>query len=135
MRSIETMDSDEAARLVDIVVELARSDGGNPVVVSVYGAHGLQIAYRCMDGALPSSTDVAPAKANTVYRDAAPTSGYPAGWQPGNWAVSNMTAFGGGIPVPHPQTGAQVGSLGVSGRSEVDDEVLALRAIKALWDQ
>jgi uncharacterized protein GlcG (DUF336 family) len=133
MRTITTLDSDEAWRLVNLVVEFAASDGGRPVVVSVYGADGLHLAYRYMDHALPASTAVAPAKANTAYRDAMATSGYPPGWQPANWAATNMTSFGGGVPVIAPETGIQVGSVGVSGRSEADDEALAHRAIAALW--
>lgn len=112
---------DHALRIVNLVVNEARRDGGKPIAVTVVGADGRRIASASMDGVMPVSIGLAENKAYTAIQGQRPTLEWEEMKLDGrNFTDPRFTCFGGGVPimedVPTAVTGENIGAIGVSGR-------------------
>lgn len=129
-------------RLCDVtrmaaVAELEARRLGVPVCIAFCDGAGTALLFHRMEGALPASVTLAPAKAWTAaaYRmgtDAlgalTAAGGMLAGLGP---AGGPIVPFGGGLPI---RAGAAVlGAIGISGGSVEEDMQIARKAIAAHW--
>ncbi|HYM51152.1 MAG TPA: heme-binding protein [Candidatus Limnocylindrales bacterium] len=135
MRAIPSIDQAEAHRLLDRGLELARSDGGKPVVIALTDHAGDLMAFSRMDGAPVRSIRLAINKAYTAARVLATTQDLAARLREAGRDVlvytdPAFTLFPGGTPVWH--GGPVIGAVGISGRSAEDDQGLADRIAAAL---
>jgi uncharacterized protein GlcG (DUF336 family) len=109
---------------------------GVPVNVSVLDAGGLPIAFLRMPGAPLHSISISEDKAYTAVSFGLPTSAWAAELKQHSEAVRQgllqrprMVMFGGGVPIV--LDGVLAGAIGVSGASEVQDEMCARAGMEA----
>ncbi|WP_312794787.1 heme-binding protein [Tianweitania sp.] len=113
---------------------------GIPVCIAVVDAGGGQILFHRMEGSLPASAQLAPAKAWTAaaYRMGSDELGRKA--QPGGmlFGVGHVggsqdgcrpVLFGGGIPCR--ARGTVIGAIGISGGTVDEDMIIARQALNA----
>jgi glc operon protein GlcG len=129
MRSISTIDYEEATRAVDLIVEQA-VQMKKAIVVAVADCHGELVAFARMDAAPISSIVIAMNKAWTAARVGKPTKEigekvrHPEkGHDISYYGDPRFVGWGGGIPVM--QNGEVVGAVAVSGLSSNEDAALA----------
>jgi uncharacterized protein GlcG (DUF336 family) len=116
MRNLNTVDLAEARKIIKIVTDVARNDGGEPVVVAVAGADGNTVSLDCMDGAMPASIAVAMNKAYTAVMAKRDTIVFQnGGTDAANFTDPRMTSFAGGVLLKDAH-GNIIGSVAVSGR-------------------
>lgn len=130
MRTVPTIDLQEARRIVDQGLELAAADGGQPVVIAVTDHGGELVAFARMDGAPLRSVRLAINKAYTAARTLTTTHELArrlsdAGRDVLVYGDLAFTLFPGGAPVR--SQGAVTGAVGISGRSADEDQILADR--------
>jgi glc operon protein GlcG len=135
MTTIGKVSSTEALKLIEHVVK-ETSTAGKSVVVAVAGPEGELISFIRMDDANPASAIIAPNKAYTAARQRKFTRELGKKMQdenlsPAYWGDDRITGFGGGVPII--QEGKVIGGIGVSGLSSLEDEELAVAAIKAVY--
>ncbi len=118
--------------------ELARR--GRAAVVAVADAHGELIYLVRLDGAPPSSIQIAANKAWTAARERTPTreTGQAArdpdtGFDIAYYGDPRYVGWGGGVPVV--VDGSVVGSVAVSGLPELEDMELAEIGVAAIIAQ
>lgn len=125
---------DDARLLIDAVLAAADEDPGSPVSVAVVDTEGELVAFVRQDGASHIARSMARRKAYTAARLGGDTltlgkvlaeSGVVLGT-----LDPEFSGFAGGLCIR--RDGKVVGALGVSGRSEDDDEALAKRGMQAL---
>lgn len=119
------------AKAIEEVVKINKH-----IAVAVAGPEGELISFLRMDGANAASSQIAQSKAYTSARDCKSTKEQGefmrnANREQGYWADVRITGFGGGLPII--QNGKVIGSIGVSGLSEEEDERVADAAIKAVY--
>ena len=127
MQDLMSLDLEQAKLIADKIFRFAKDDGLAPVCIVVADFSGNPLVVYTMDGCPPASITVAMAKAYTVSRTRTDTIEYGLRnhFDVANWADSRMTAFGGGVVVKSPFSGFYTGSVGVSGRSQEEDHILA----------
>ncbi|MFD2174265.1 GlcG/HbpS family heme-binding protein [Rhodobacter lacus] len=110
---------------------------GVPVCVALCDAAGDALLFHRMEGALPASVTLAPAKARTAARYRMGTEDLGALCAPGGMleglgaAESGLVLFGGGLPI---RAGAAVlGAIGISGGTVAEDMQIARAAIAGHW--
>jgi glc operon protein GlcG len=135
MNTIGKVGSAEALQLINHVVQEA-NNLGKAIVVAVAGPEGELIAFIRMDDVNAGSGVIAPNKAYTAARQRKFTREIGKKIQdenisPAYWGDDRITGFGGGVPIL--QDGKVIGGIGVSGLSSLEDEALALAAIKAVF--
>jgi glc operon protein GlcG len=135
MTTIGKVSSAEALQLITHVVNAA-DNVGKSVVVAVTGPEGELISFIRMDDANAGSGVIAPNKAYTAARQRKFTRELGKKMQeenvsPAYWGDDRITGFGGGVPIF--QNGKVIGGIGVSGLSSLEDEELAVAAIKAVF--
>jgi glc operon protein GlcG len=135
MNTIGKVSSAEALQLIAHVVKEA-DNAGKSVVVAVAGPEGELISFIRMDDANAGSSVIAPNKAYTAARQRKFTREIgkkikDENVSPAFWGDDRITGFGGGVPIV--QQGKVIGGIGVSGLSSLEDEELALAAIKAVY--
>jgi glc operon protein GlcG len=135
MRTTQTLEYSEAARIINAVIAKARGDG-QPVVVAVADPHGELIALARMDGVAVTSVRVAANKAYTAARARKPTkaigdkSRHPEqGFDIAYYGDRRFVGWGGGVPVW--KDGELVGAVAVSGLTADEDAALATLGIEA----
>src|SRR5688572_8674524 len=106
------------------------------VAVAVCGPEGELISFLRMDGASAAASVIAQNKAYTAARDRKSTremGEFMNGQHrpPAFWGDIGITGFGGGLPIIF--SGKVIGSIGVSGLSEEEDERIANAAIKNVF--
>jgi uncharacterized protein GlcG (DUF336 family) len=150
MKTLLSIDINDARRLVDTVIQIATDDGGKPVSVAVVDACGDPLLGHRMDGASADSYLIAHAKAETAMRGRKDTVeiGHINGDEPDDWvpgpptglrddlnrrAAANprFVSWAGGVCIWSRQ-GDDVAALAVSGRDQLEDHALAKGAI-ARW--
>jgi len=135
MNTIGKVCSAEALQLVAHVVNEAGS-AGKAVVAAVVGPEGELISFIRMDDANAGSGTIAQNKAYTAARQRKFTREIGQKMQdenvsPAYWGDDRITGFGGGVPIV--QQGKVIGGMGVSGLTSLEDEALAVAAIKAVF--
>jgi len=135
MNTIGKVSSAEALQLIAHVVKAA-DHAGKSVVVAVAGPEGELISFIRMDDANAGSSIIAPNKAYTAARQRKFTRELGKKMQdenlsPAYWGDERITGFGGGVPIV--QQGKVIGGIGVSGLTSLEDEELAVAAIKAVF--
>lgn len=135
MHTIGKVSSAEALQLITHVVQEA-AQAGKAVVVAVVGPEGELISFIRMDDANAGSGTIAPNKAYTAARQRKFTREVGKKMQdenvsPAYWGDDRITGFGGGVPII--QQGKVIGGIGVSGLTSLEDEELAVNAIKVVY--
>jgi len=130
IRTISTIDLNEARHIVDEGIRIASTDGGKPVVVAVSDHNGDLVAFSRMDGAPVRSVTIATNKAYTAARTASSTTTLAKRLKDEGRDVlvygdPRFSLFPGGTPVRHGET--VIGAVGISGRSAEEDQQLADR--------
>ena len=96
-----------------------------PMSIAIVGNDGQLIYFKRMDGALPISIDLAPAKAYSAYSLRMTTEKLKTLTEPGEMlygldkSCENIVIFGGGIPLKF--NSEVIGAVGVSGGSVQED--------------
>ncbi len=129
MRSIKTIEYEEARQIVDaIVAEVVKTGGAG--VVAVTDPHGELIAFARMDGAPVSSIRIAMNKAYSAARERKTTeeigrkARHPEkGFEIAYFGDERFVGWGGGVPVW--RGGGVVGAVAVSGLPQAEDIRLA----------
>ena len=137
MNIIGKVSSAEALQLAAHVVKEA-ANAGKSVVVAIAGPEGELITFIRMDEVNAASGIIAPNKAYTAARQRKLTREVGKKMKdenisPAYWGDDRITGFGGGVPIL--QDGKVIGGIGVSGLSSLEDEELAVAAIKAVYGQ
>ena len=126
---------DDARVAVDAVLRAAAETAGAPIVVAVTDADGELIAYARMDGAGHVSRSMAVRKAYTSAKVGLDSGAYgermrDAGIDLALLGDPNLCGFAGAVCVR--ADGMVVGAIGVSGRTEEEDEELARAGERAI---
>lgn len=131
MRTIQTIDSAQARRLLDHGLDVATRDGGKPVVIAISDHNGDLVVFSRMDGAPVRSVRLAMNKAYTAARVLSTTEELAgrlkqAGRDVLVYTDPAFTLFPGGAPI---RAGADtvIGAVGISGRTAEEDQALADR--------
>ncbi len=137
MRSLVTLDRSDAQRALDAMRDLLLREGG-AAVIAVADAHGDVIALERLDGASPSSIQIAMNKAWTAAREGVRT--YDIGqrikgprenaFDIAYYGDARYIGWGGGVPVFI--DGRVVGSVAVSGLPELEDQRVADVGVAAI---
>lgn len=127
---------DEAFALADGARQVALADGGPPVAIAVADPDGMLIVVLRMDGSSSLAVTVAINKAITSGRLGTSSSDVGAmlvrpGQELASFGDPRLTGFIGGVPVLD-ESGVPVGGIGVSGRTEEEDEKLASAGLDQL---
>ena len=123
---------DDAKQLLAAAEEKARQNSWE-VVIAVLNDGGRIIAVHRMDGARPGNDDIALAKANTSTMTCRPSAVWER-WIENDhkaYATFPLLAAAGGLPII--VDGHLVGAMGVSGVKAVEDEQIAMHAIKTVF--
>lgn len=104
-----------------------------PVSIAIIGNDGKLVCFNRMDGALPISIELAPAKAYTAYSLRMTTEKLKTLTEPGEMlygldtSCDKIVVFGGGIPIKF--NDEVIGAVGVSGGSVEEDIEVAKSAV------
>ena len=134
--SAETITLEAAARGIEAA--LAKSEElGVTMNITVLDVGANLKAFVRMDDAMLGSLDISMKKAKTAVLFNGPSSGLGAISQPGGVVYGieesngGLVTFGGGFPL-HNADGKLIGSIGVSGSSVANDEIVAKAGVDAL---
>jgi glc operon protein GlcG len=135
MYTIDKVSSKEAHQLVANAFAEAEKINKH-IAIAIAGPEGELISFLRMDGASPAASKIAQNKAYTAARDRKTTRQMgeymkEKGRPPAFWGDLGITGFGGGIPIIH--NDKIIGSIGISGLSEDEDERIANTAIQAVY--
>jgi glc operon protein GlcG len=135
MYQFEKVSSQEAIRMLGhAIVEAGQIN--KHIAIAVCGPEGELIAFLRMDQASAAASVIAQNKAYTAARDRNSTR-YMGEFMnnaqrpPAFWGDKRITGFGGGVPIAH--EGKVIGSIGISGLSEDEDERIAFAAIESVY--
>jgi uncharacterized protein GlcG (DUF336 family) len=131
-----TISLEAANRVIDAAIK--KSDDLNVLMnITVLDAGGNLKAFARMDGALLGSIDISARKAKTSVLFNAPSGVIGTLAQPGGdlygieRSNGGLITFGGGFPL-HNAKGELIGSIGVSGSSVANDELVSQAGVDAL---
>jgi glc operon protein GlcG len=136
MYTVNKVSFREAMQMIDTVIVEAEKINKH-VAVAIAGPEGELLSFLRMDGASPAASLIAQNKAYTASRDRKTTREMgdfmttferPQAY----WGDRAITGFGGGVPVI--QNNSIIGSIGVSGLSEEEDERICHAAIKSVYN-
>ena len=134
MRMKPAITLDDAKKLLAAAeVEAVRNNW--EVVIAILNDGGRIVAVHRMDGARPGNDQIAIAKATTSAMTCRPSAVWEK-WIDGPhpaYATFPFIAAQGGLPII--VDGDLIGSIGVSGVKSVQDEQIALAAVKAVFPQ
>ena len=135
MRTVETVNLDDARRVIAAGEEAARSEG-QPVNIAVVDVGGNLVAHIRQDGAWLGSVDIAINKAYTARAFDLSTADLAESSKPGGQFYGiqesnngQVMIFAGGVPLLSGET--VVGGVGVSGGTGKQDEAIAAAAAEA----
>ena len=119
--------------LIQTALEIAAARKQN-IAVAVVDSHGELLGFARMDDVSVQAGLLAQNKAYTSARDRQPSGNLGAwaretGKQLSYWTDPKITGFMGGVPVE--QEEKVVGTIGISGLAEQDDEALAMEVLNA----
>lgn len=132
LRDSRVLTSAAATKAVAAAETEARRNNWN-VSIAVVDAAGELVAFLRMDGASPSSVDIAPAKARTAARFRRPTKAMEeavAGGRTVLLSFPDVTPVEGGVPIV--VNGQVVGAVGVSGVTSPQDAQVAQAGASAV---
>src|SRR5258708_1138541 len=134
MYTTEKVSSDEALQLINYCVQQAKKNNKS-IAVSVCGPECELISFIRMDGTSVAASKIAQNKAYMSASDLAETikmaERIPSKDNTGFWCDERITGFGGRVPII--QNNKVIGSIGVSGLPEADDEQLAKDAVREVF--
>jgi uncharacterized protein GlcG (DUF336 family) len=116
IRTISSIELNEARHIVDEGIRVAAGDGGKPVVVAVSDHNGDLVAFSRMDGAPVRSVAIATNKAYTAARTASTTA-----------ALAKRLKDEGRDVLVYGDPRFSLFPVGISGRSAEEDQQLADR--------
>ena len=129
MRSLRSIDYNEARKIIDAIAAEASKIGGT-AVIAVVDPHGELIAFARMDGAPVSSIRIAANKAYSAARERKSTQEIgqrvrdpEKGFDIAYFGDDRFVGWGGGVPVW--RDGQVVGAIAVSGLPQAEDIRLA----------
>lgn len=129
---IATISYQEAAQVVEAILQRARQDGGEPVAVAVVNSAARLVCFAAMDGVMPASIRLCQSKAysavvgqrDTQHWAQIPKHAAHIDFDMYNWTDHDFTGFTGGVVL---RVSTHVaGGIGVSGRKGTmgaDDEI------------
>jgi glc operon protein GlcG len=136
MKTLNTIELSDAKRALDAMQATLETEG-RTAVICVADVHGDLLALRRLSGAKGSSVTIASNKAYTAARERIRT--YDIGQRYKNaqeafdlayYGDGRFCGWGGGVPVTF--DGAVIGSIGVSGLPELEDQRIAEVGVQAI---
>jgi uncharacterized protein GlcG (DUF336 family) len=128
---------DQVQRAMAAMLERATQQPERPVAIAMVDDTGNLLSYARMDRCRLIPQRIATRKAYTAALVGQDTLAYGERLQSQGRSVAelgdpNLTVIQGGVVVLHPDTGALLGGIGVSGRSAQEDEAIARTGLQAL---
>ena len=128
---------DQTRRAMDAMLDKATQEPSRPVAIAIVDDAGNLLSYGRMDHCRPNPQTFAVRKAYTAALAGQDSAAYADRLKSQGRSVSEMgnpqlVAAQGAVVVLHPQSGAVLGAIGVSGLTAQEDEDLARVGLQAL---
>lgn len=128
---------DQTRRAMDAMLDKAIQEPNRPVAIAIVDDAGNLLSYGRMDHCRPNPQTFAVRKAYTSAMSGQDSVAYAERLKSQGRSVSdmgnpNLVAAQGAVVVLHPQSGAVLGAIGVSGLTAQEDEDLARVGLQAL---
>ena len=128
---------DQTRRAMDAMLDKAIQEPNRPVAIAIVDDAGNLLSYGRMDHCRPNPQTFAVRKAYTSAMSGQDSVAYAERLKSQGRSVSdmgnpNLVAVQGAVVVLHPQSGAVLGAIGVSGLTAQEDEDLARVGLHAL---
>ena len=128
---------DQTRRAMDAMLDKATQEPSRPVAIAIVDDAGNLLSYGRMDHCRPNPQTFAVRKAYTAALAGQDSAAYADRLKSQGRSVSEMgnpqlVAAQGAVVVLHPQSGAVLGAIGVSGLTAQEDEDLARLGVQAL---
>ena len=128
---------DQTQKAMSIMVDKATQEPNRPVTIAIVDDVGNLLSYIRMDRCRPTPQRMAIRKAYTCALSGQDSKEYAERLKGQGRTVAEMgdpmlAAVQGGVVVAHPETGAIMGGIGVSGLAAQEDEDIAKLGLKAL---
>ena len=128
---------DQTQRAMSAMLDHATGEPGRPVTIAIVDDTGQLLSYARMDRCRPTPQRMAIRKAYTCALSGQNSNDYAERLKSQGRTVAEMgdamlAAVQGGVVVVHPETGAIMGGIGVSGLAAQEDEDIAKLGLQAL---
>ena len=128
---------DQTRRAMDAMLDKAIQEPNRPVAIAIVDDAGNLLSYGRMDHCRPNPQTFAVRKAYTSAMSGQDSVAYAERLKSQGRSVSdmgnpNLVAAQGAVVALHPQSGAVLGAIGVSGLTAQEDEDLARVGLQAL---
>ena len=128
---------DQTRRAMDAMLDKATQEPNRPVAIAIVDDAGNLLSYGRMDHCRPNPQTFAVRKAYTAAMAGQDSAAYADRLKSQGRSVSEMgnpqlVAAQGAVVALHPQSGAVLGAIGVSGLTAQEDEDLARLGVQAL---
>jgi uncharacterized protein GlcG (DUF336 family) len=128
---------DQTRRAMEAMLDKATQEPSRPVAIAIVDDAGNLLSYGRMDHCRPNPQTFAVRKAYTAAMAGQDSAAYADRLKSQGRSVSEMgnpqlVAAQGAVVVLHPQSGAVLGAIGVSGLTAQEDEDLARLGVQAL---
>jgi uncharacterized protein GlcG (DUF336 family) len=128
---------DQIRRAMDAMLNKATQEPNRPVAIAIVDDAGTLLSYSRMDHCRPNPQTFAVRKAYTSALSGQDSAVYAERLKSQGRSVSdmgnpNLVAAQGAVVILHPQSGAVLGAIGVSGLAAQEDEDLARLGVQAL---
>ncbi len=127
----------QTRQAMDAMLDQATREPHRPVAIAIVDDGGNLLSYARMDGCRANPQTFAIRKAYTSAMSGQDSAAYAQRLQEQGRSVSDMgnpglVAAQGAVVALHPETGAVLGAIGVSGLSSQEDEDLARLGVQAM---
>jgi uncharacterized protein GlcG (DUF336 family) len=116
---------DQIRRAMDAMLDKATQEPNRPVAIAIVDDAGTLLSYSRMDHCRPNPQTFAVRKA---YAERLKSQGRSVS----DMGNPNLVAAQGAVVILHPQSGAVLGAIGVSGLAAQEDEDLARLGVQSL---
>ncbi len=128
---------DQTQRAMSAMLDHATGEPDRPVTIAIVDDTGQLLSYARMDRCRPTPQRMAIRKAYTCALSGQNSNDYAERLKSQGRTVAEMgdamlAAVQGGVVVVHPETGAIMGGIGVSGLAAQEDEDIAKLGLQAL---
>jgi uncharacterized protein GlcG (DUF336 family) len=128
---------DQIRRAMDAMLDKATQEPNRPVAIAIVDDAGTLLSYSRMDHCRPNPQTFAVRKAYTSALSGQDSAVYAERLKSQGRSVSdmgnpNLVAAQGAVVILHPQSGAVLGAIGVSGLAAQEDEDLARLGMQSL---
>ena len=128
---------DQTQKAMAVMLDKATQEPTRPVTIAIVDDVGNLLSYSRMDRCRPTPQRMAIRKAYTCALSGQDSKDYAERLKGQGRTVAEMgdpmlAAVQGGVAVVHPETGAIMGGIGVSGLAAQEDEDIARLGLKAL---